>query len=512
MDGNDDGLGDLIGLTARLPYLADLGVSAVWLTPFYRTNFFDFGYDVVNHFDVDPRFGSMSDFDRMLATAHDLGLRVILDFVPNHTSASHPWFTNSRSSRGSAKRDWYLWRDPGPDGEGPNNWTTQYKQSAWTWDEPTGQYYLHSFHPCQPDLNWANPEVREAMWSVLRFWMNRGTDGFRVDALVHLVKDPLYRDNPAAPGKSVDEWPAWPMTPAFTQDQSGLKPIVQEMCRVVREYPNRILIGENHLPIERLPSYCAAGMSHPVNSQLLDAAWDAAAIRRAVDRYEGMLPADCWPNWVLGSHDNPRIASRWGEAAARTAAMLQLTLRGTPIIYYGEELGLQNVPITFQQARDPLSCLVPGNPEGRDVQRTPMPWTTGEHAGFSTSTPWLPLSSRHGSQNVAAQDADPNSYLNLYRNLLRLRAAEPALRLGDYRPLYQDHQAFIFLRQDAENCLFVLINCDKKPWEIPSGLTSKSRLTAGELILSTHAERPLGHARVPVRLDSHEGVIIRQIP
>jgi alpha-glucosidase len=503
MDGNDDGLGDLIGLAARLPYLADLGVSAVWLTPFYKTNFFDFGYDVVDHVEVDPRYGSMSDFDGMLATAHDLGLRVILDFVPNHTSSSHPWFIDSRSSRTSAKRDWYLWRDAGPNGEAPNNWTTQYEQSAWTWDELTGQYYMHSFHECQPDLNWSNPKVREAMWTVLRFWMERGVDGFRVDALVHLEKDPLFRDNPAAPGKRADDWPTWPMTPAYTQDQAGLPSIVKEMCRVVREFPDRMLLGENHLPIERLPSYYEAGMSHPVNSQLLDAPWEAATIRRMVDRYEGMLPIGCWPNWVLGSHDNRRIASRWGEAAARTATMLQLTLRGTPIIYFGEELGLPNVPITFHQAQDPLSRLLPGNPLGRDPQRTPMPWSDDLHAGFSTATPWLPLSSRYRSQNVAVQRADSNSQLHLYRRLLHLRAAEPALQLGDYRPIFNDDCIYAFQRQHAADRFSVLINFHNRPVDMPS------LPGASEIVISTDAQRTTGPIRDPIHLGGHEGVIVR---
>jgi alpha-glucosidase len=500
-DGNHDGLGDLPGVISRLDYLAWLGVSAIWLSPIYVTEFFDLGYDVIDHQAVDPRFGTEGDFDKLITEAHRLGLRVVLDFVPNHTSASHPWFKESRSSREDGRRDWYIWRD-GRAGKLPNNWTTQFETSAWTWDEGTEQFYLHSFHSTQPDLNWTNPDVMKAMEDVLRFWLSRGVDGFRIDALVHLAKDPLLRDNPPAPGRAPDEWPTWPMTPAFTQDQAGLSPLMRELVSVVNEYPGRILIGENHLPVERLPAYHAAGLTHPVNSQLLDVEWEPASIRRAVDRYEGILPQEHWPNWVLGSHDNPRVATRWGESSVRVAAMFQLTLRGAAIVYYGEELGLPNVGLKYSEQRDPLGRLLPGRDQGRDGQRTPFPWDESPHLGFSSATPWLPSSHRHRQLNAQQQREDPGSVLTLYRELLRLPGSYRVLRDGHYRPLLQSDEIFAFARENEQDRLLIILNFSGH--EVAQHLASAK----GEIVLSTHLDRRHEIVDGVVKLRANEGVVL----
>jgi alpha-glucosidase len=506
MDSNGDGMGDLTGITSRLDYLAWLGVSAIWLTPFYKTEFFDLGYDVVDHCDVDPRFGTLADFDRLVEQAHQLGVRVLIDFVPNHTSACHAWFQEACSSRSSPRRDWYLWHDGRGEGELPNNWTNQYERSTWTWHDATQQYYLHSFHENQPDLNWRNPHLREAMWSVLRFWLERGVDGFRIDAMVHLIKDGLFRDNPPAPGRSVDEWPVWPQTPAYTQDQGDLQSLLQELCQVVNEYPEKLLIGENHLPVERLPLYHQSGLSHPVNAQLLDLKWEPSHVRRIVDRYEGILPEGCIPNWVLGTHDNARVASFIGATHVRAAAMLQLTLRGTPIVYFGEELGLGNVNLSDEHQRDPLARLMPGRTLGRDYQRCPMPWDDSSHAGFSTHAPWLPLCGDYESVNVARQRDDQRSVLALYRALLRLRAKEPVFGSGDYHPLLETRQAFCYLRENQATKFLVAINFASEAAELqlPSA--------RGHLMLSTNLDRDEESVDGSLHLRGDEGVVVKLVP
>jgi alpha-glucosidase len=500
-DSNGDGIGDLPGLISRLEYLAWLGISAIWLSPVYVTEFFDLGYDVLDHQAIDPRFGTLKDFDELRAEAHRLGVRLLLDFVPNHTSSNHPWFKDSCSSRISAMRDWYIWRDSRAGGP-PNNWTTQYEASAWTWHPTTEQYYLHSFHETQPDLNWANPDVREAMSDVLRFWLDRNVDGFRIDAMVHLAKDPYFRDNPAAPGRSHDDWPTWPMTPAYTQDQARLQPLIQELVAVANEYPDRMVIGENHLPADRLPLYHHSGLTHPVNSVLLDREWTPSSVRRAIDRYEGLLPPEFWPNWVLGSHDNPRIATRWGERHVRSAAMLQLTLRGTSIVYYGEELGLPNVSVTHRESQDPLGRLMPGKGLGRDGQRTPFPWNDTQYGGFSAARPWLPMSNRHRQLNAQKQRADPQSVLTLYRELLQLRERNRALRYGVYRPEFQSDEAFAFAREHERDKILIALNFSNREVRVPLANARSS------VLLSTLLDRSHETANGRVTLRPEEGVVL----
>jgi alpha-glucosidase len=502
-DSNSDGLGDLNGISARLDYLHWLGVTALWLTPFYRTDFFDFGYDVIDHSSVDQRFGDMSDFDQLLGKAHQLGMKILIDFVPNHTSAKHAWFVDSRSSRSSVRRDWYIWRDARPGSDLPNNWTTQYETSAWAWDATTGQFYFHSFHENQPDLNWTNPDVQRAMASVLRFWLDRGVDGFRIDAMVHLAKDPQWRDNPPAPGKAVADWPTWPMAPAYTQDQAGLLPLLEMLCGVINEYPGRMIIGENHLSPGRLPSYYNVGLTHPINPQFLDIEWEPSAIRRAIDTYEGLLDVKNWPNWVFCSHDNARVATRLGESRTRSAAMLHLTLRGTPIIYYGEELGLLNAPIAREQEMDPLGRLMPGKGLGRDAQRAPLPWDDTLNCGFSDAQPWLPMPGRYRELGVQSQRADIKSLLHLYRKLLHFRASETALQFGDYLPDVLTDQVFAYIRQDSQSRFLVAINFSS------SIAMLRSKAAHGAVVLSTELDRTGERATGDITLRPDEGILMR---
>ena len=361
-DTTADGVGDLRGILQRLDYLVRLDVDAVWVSPFYPSPMADFGYDVANYTDVDPLFGTLADFDALIAGVHERGLRLILDFVPNHTSDQHPWFLESRSSRTSPKRDWYLWRDPAPDGGPPNNWMSNFGGPGWTLDQATGQYFYHSFLKQQPDLNWRNPAVREAMYAAMRFWLDRDVDGFRMDVLWLLIKDDQFRPNPPNPdfrgGSSL-----WSVLPMYTADQPETQNIVREMRAILDEYGQRVLIGEIYLPIKALVKYYGAtapgttphllGAQMPFNFHLIETRWQAPLIAELIRQYEAALPPGAWPNWVLGNHDQKRLVSRIGAAQARVAAMLLLTLRGTPTLYYGDELGMPDAQIAPDQVQDP---------------------------------------------------------------------------------------------------------------------------------------------------------------
>ena len=345
-DSNGDGIGDLAGIVQRLPYLTELGVDAIWLSPIFRSPMADFGYDISDYTDIDPLFGSLEDFDALLAAAHAQGLRVILDLVPNHTSDQHPWFKQSRASTRSSRRDWYIWRDPAENGGPPNNWPSVFDGSAWEYDCATGQYYYHAFLAAQPDLNWRNADVRSAIYEVMRFWLRRGVDGFRVDVIWHLIKDEHFRDNPPNPNFREGDPPHHCVVPLYTADRPEVHDIIAEMRRVTDEFTDRVLIGEIYLPLERLVAYYGrdlSGVHLPFNFSLLSTSWRAPAIARLINEYEAALPSGGWPNWVLGNHDQARIASRVGHDQAKIAAMLLLTLRGTPTIYYGDEIGMNQV-------------------------------------------------------------------------------------------------------------------------------------------------------------------------
>jgi glycosidase len=433
-DSDGDGIGDLEGIESRLDHLASLGVDAIWISPIYPSPMKDFGYDVADYCDVDPRFGTLADFDSLLAAAHARGIKVILDFVPNHSSNQHPWFLESKSARTSAKRDWYVWRDAAPGGGPPNNWISDFGGSAWEWDEATGQYYLHAFLKEQPDLNWKNPAVQQAMYDVLRFWFARGVDGFRIDVLWHLIKAEGLPDNPPNPAYRAEMGEMHSVLQVNSTDQPEVHIVAAEMRRIADSFGERVLIGEIYLPIEGLVRYYgveAPGVHLPFNFHLIDAPWNARALAAIIAEYEAALPSGGWPNWVLGNHDRPRVAERVGEAQARIAAMLLLTLRGTPTLYYGDELGLGRVEIPPAQVHDPRELREPGLGLGRDPVRTPMPWDESANAGFTTGAPWLPLNDDWPERNVACEARDPRSMLVLHRRLLALRRAHASLSLGD---------------------------------------------------------------------------------
>jgi alpha-glucosidase len=506
MDSDGDGVGDLRGILSRLDYVRWLGVDAIWISPIYPSPMKDFGYDVSDYTGVHPLFGTLEDFDELVAAAHARELKVVLDFVPNHSSDRHPWFVEARGSRDNPKRDWYLWRDPAPDGGPPNNWLSCFGGSAWELDPRTGQYYYHAFLKEQPDLNWRNPEVVEAMIGVLRFWLERGVDGFRVDVLWHLIKDDAFRDNPPNPAWREGMDPFQQLIPVQTTDRPEVHGIVSRMRQLFDQYEDRVIIGEIYLPVERLVQYYGAdlaGAHLPFNFQLISAPWDARHLLRLIVEYEAALPQGAWPNWVLGNHDQHRIATRVGPAQARVAAMLLLTLRGTPTLYYGDEIGMHDVAIPPARVQDPFEKNVPGQGLGRDPERTPMQWSDDANAGFSPAEPWLPVAGDYARVNVEAQRDDPGSMLSLYKHLIGLRRGEPALEIGRFEPLESEGSLLAYIRRAraGESDFMVALNLGAAPQSFPA--------PSGRIALSTHLDRGGEAVAGALALRPHEGVIVR---
>jgi len=503
-DSNGDGVGDLAGIEARLDYVAQLGADAIWLSPIFPSPMADFGYDVADYCGIEPIFGDLTAFDRLLAAAHARGLKLILDFVPNHSSDRHPWFVESRASRDNPKRGWYIWRDPAPDGGPPNNWISDFGGSAWQWDAATGQYYLHAFLASQPDLNWRNPDLRAAMMAALRFWLDKGVDGFRIDVLWHIVKALDFPDNPVnpdwAPGRNERDR----VIQLYSTDQPEAHAIAAEFRALADSYGDRVLIGEIFLPNDRHARWFGPPerpeVHLPINFQLIENGWDAAVLRRVIADYEASLPAYGWPNWVMGSHDAPRIAARIGEAQARVAAMLLLTLRGTPTLYQGDEIGIGEVVIPPDRVRDPQEMRQPGIGLGRDRSRTPMPWDSSPFAGFSTAPPWLPLNADWPTRNVAAQAVDPGSMLALYRALLALRRAQLALSIGSLTLIDAAPDVLAYERRSGADRLLVALNFSAEGRPLP--LTAETG--EAHTLASTLARRPIDGTLAP-----NEGVVLR---
>lgn len=508
-DANDDGVGDLLGIVSRLDYLAWLGVDAIWVSPFYRSPMADFGYDIADHTDVDPLFGSIEDFDTLLAGAHSRGIRVIIDFVPNHTSDEHPWFIASRSSAGDPKRDWYVWRVPSPGGGPPNNWLSMFGGSAWELDAATGQYYLHSFLRKQPDLNWRNPEVRAAMLDVLRFWLDRGVDGFRIDVANFVAKDPELRDNPPHPDpRQLAHLGQWSQQlHLHDHGHPDFHAIYRDIRRLVDSYPGeRVTIGELHHPdLDVWAGYYGEDLDEihmPFNFHLLHARWSAETVQAVVNGVIAAVPPGAWANWVLGNHDQPRIASRLGRAQAGVAMTLLLTLPGAPTIYYGDELGMVNGVIPPERAQDPWGITEPA--QSRDPERTPMEWDGSPNAGFCAADiePWLPLAPGWQDRHVAAQREDNASLLHLTRRLLALRRANPALAAGRYVPLEEAQDGVLAYLRHAEEAPDVLVALN---------MTAESRLMICDrpvtLLLASDPARTSPDLGKAFEMGPHEAVV-----
>jgi alpha-glucosidase len=504
-DTDGDGVGDLRGVAARLPYLRELGVDALWLSPVFPSPMADFGYDISDYTGIDALFGTLDDLDALVTAAHAHGLKVILDLVANHTSEQHPWFAESRSSRDNPKRDWYIWRDGKGDGP-PNNWLSEFGGSAWQFDRQTGQYYYHAFLRAQPDLNWRNPQVCEAMHEVMRFWLQRGIDGFRVDAMWHLIKDDLFRDDPPNPDATSGQAPYQKLLHTYSGDRPEVHAVAADMRRVMDGFNERVLIGEIYLSPDKLVAFYGRdlkGVQLPFNFALISAPWTAAAISNVIDIYEAALPPGAWPNWVLGNHDRPRIASRAGEAQARVAAMLLLTLRGTPTLYYGDEIGMKQVPIAADQVCDPWEKNLPGRGLGRDGCRTPMQWDSSLHAGFTDGMPWLPLDTDFAVRNVATGRQDRASILNLYRALLALRRARPELTVGAYSRLALSGDLLVYRREHEGRHLAVALNFGSTPAPLPEAIVS-----CGKIVLSTFMDRTGQPVEAGFVLRAAEGAVI----
>ena len=499
-DADGDGIGDLRGIIKRLPYVAELGVDAIWLSPIFVSPMADFGYDIADYCVIDPLFGTLADFDALVAAAHERGLKVILDLVPNHTSVEHPWFLESRSSRSNAKRDWYIWRDAAPGGGPPNNWLSEFGGPAWQFDEMTGQYYYHAFLKAQPDLNWRNAQVRAAMHEVMRFWLKRCVDGFRVDAIWHLIKEAAFRDNPPNPDFRDGDPPYRRLLPLYSTDRPEVHDVIREMRAVIDEFPERVLIGEIYLPVEKLAAYYGldlCGAHLPFNFGLIDKPFAPRAIAALIDRYEAALPKGAWPNWVMGNHDRPRLATRVGPENARLAAMLLLTLRGTPTLYYGDEIGMRQGAIAPERARDPAALHV----AGRDGARTPMQWDATTFAGFSDAAPWLPLGN-FAHINVASQRADPASLSNLYRRLIAVRRKSRALSEGSYRLQSVSDTTFFYIRQGPGESVLVALNFASEP------ATVALPANAGTVLVASDIAQSGARLDDSISLPAHAGAVI----
>jgi alpha-glucosidase len=513
-DSDGDGIGDLRGIIARLDYLNDgtresLGVDAIWISPFYPSPMADFGYDVSDYTDVDELFGTLADFDKLLEDAHRRDIKVIIDWVPNHTSHRHPWFVESRSSRQSGKRDWYVWRDPAPDGGPPNNWKSTFGGGgvpAWTYEEATTQYYLHSFLPQQPDLNWENPEVEAAMRDVLRFWLDRGVDGFRIDVVHKLGKDPDLGDNPLEVVEPIAGYGGRRHDQDWLQVHERLKSI----RKMADDYENKALIGEVYILDQlRLVQYINSGdQLHLVhNFVFLHLPWDASAFRDTVDAFESLASEAAWPAWFLNNHDHSRVGTRFdeggqGRARSRVAAMLLFTLRGTPFIYQGEEFGLRDTLL-------PAGSVV--DVDGRDPVRTPFPWeppsTAGSGAGFTTGEPWLPLTDEAERLNAATQSSDPGSLLSLYRKLIWYRRRSPALQVGRYRSVDAGPELYAYMREAEGTRFLVALNFSTTAQQIAG---AAKELRRGRLELSTDPVRDSTPIELgDVELGGNEGIVIR---
>lgn len=485
-DSDGDGVGDLNGITSKLDYLASLGVDAIWITPFYPSPQVDFGYDVSDYESVDPRFGTLADFDRLVREAHKRRIKVVIDFVLNHTSDQHPFFKESRSSKTNPKRDWYIWRDPKVDGSRPNNWSSSFGPVAWTMDEKTGQFYYHYFYPRQPELNWRNPEVERRMFETVRFWLKRGADGFRLDAVNYLFEDPRLRDNPVLP-----ELRPGTTTGEHLQEKKYNRdlPEVQDVMVRLRAFndsvnPESVLIGEAYVPKwEELMRYYGPsdnGVHLPFNFFLImepaRTKLDASVFRSVIEASEKALQGR-WTTYVLSNHDNPRHYDRYGDGQhnndiAKLTATMLLTLRGSPFLYYGEEIGMTTTePKTIDEVRDPVGRRYwPAN-KGRDGERTPMQWDSSAQSGFTTGKPWLPVPSSASERNVATAERDPNSILNFYKQLIALRRRSPALLDGKYESLESDPRVYAYKRSVwSRQTAIVALNMsgERRTFKLPS--------------------------------------------
>ncbi len=514
MDSNGDGIGDLPGIISKLKYLQELGVDAIWLSPIYPSPDADFGYDVADYCGIDPKYGSMQDFERLIHEAHARDLHIIMDLVLNHTSDQHPWFLESKKSKDNPYRDWYIWKDAKPGGGVPNNWHAVFGGKGWEWDEQTQQYYFHLFYKQQPDLNWSNPEVRQAILEVWRFWLDKGVDGFRLDVFNAYFKSTGFENNPTKP---------FGLTPFFRQqhrydlDQPEMKPLLAEFRQILDEYPQRYAVGETFMADqERAASYTGETALHAAfDLDFLKNPFRPGAFYRAIQHWEQVLEDRAWPNYVLNNHDEPRSATRYtrtekDERLFVLAAML-LTLRGTPYLYYGEEIGMRDIPVKRKaDVQDPMGKRFWPFFKGRDGCRSPMQWTSAPNGGFTSGDPWLPLHENTVFRNVEMQQQDPQSLYHFYKKLLHIRRDSLPLRRGMYMPLtYEPRRLLAYTRQIGEETVLVALNFSRRK----TGLVVSSSITRQqwELLLSNkRTTLPMVKDRKIV-LQPYEALILKSV-
>jgi alpha-glucosidase len=504
MDSNGDGIGDLKGIDSKLDYLKSLGVDAIWITPCYPSPQVDFGYDVSNYEDIDPMYGTLADFDHLEQAAKQRGIRIIMDFVMNHTSDQHPWFIDSRSSRTAAKRDWYMWYDGKGPGLPPNNWISEFGGSAWMFDAKTGQFYYHYFYPQQPDLNWHNPAVKDAMFDATRWWYKRGVAGFRLDAVDTLFEDPQMRDNPLLPG--LNKYGDPKEENLYNTKLPEVHVILRDLRKVADEH-NAVLIGETWTKdVSELKQYYgdhSDELQMPMDFMFTKVdKLSPPEFRRQIAAVDS---AGGWPVFVLSNHDIVRSYVRYGDgqhndAIAKLMASLYLTLRGTPIMYYGEEIGMtNNDPVRKEDVKDPIGRVGWPQEKGRDGERTPMQWDDSANAGFTRGVPWLPIPPSYKSVNVASELKDPSSILQVYRSLLTLRHQNRALLDGDYVALNEsDANVLSYLRRYKNEAVLVVLNMSSQPQDAsfdlaPQGFSAKSARTLLSTMTAVSKENSLSH-------------------
>jgi alpha-glucosidase len=486
-DSNGDGIGDIRGIIRRLGYLKELGVDGIWISPMFKSPMIDFGYDVSNYREIDPAFGTVDDFRELLAKAHDSGIRIILDMILNHTSSQHPWFIQSASSLHNDKRNWYIWKD-GIMGSPPNNWKSAVGGSAWKFHENTGQYYLHSFFEEQPDLNWRDPELPGVFFEEMRFWLDMGVDGFRLDVINLIAKDKQFRSNPVLFGIAALQ------KHVYTRNRKRSVTIVTRIRQLLDQYKNTAAIGEVYTLPPGNPKTAARYLAHghdgihlAFDFSLIFSAWNANAYYKCIKTWYDSIPEGGWPCNVLSNHDLFRSIDRYPwrrnrEEKAKIAAALLLTMKGTPFIYYGEEIGMHNGIIRRNNIRDPLGKRYWPLFKGRDKARTPMQWNPEPGGGFTEGTPWLPLNRDHRTRNVRKQEGERSSLLNHYRQLIKLRRSSEALQKGSWSPVTNGQQGLLaYFRTTEKERILVILNFTgrQKTFSLPEH-------TYGRILLSTH--------------------------
>lgn len=512
-DSNSDGIGDIPGIISRLDYLKEIGIDAVWISPFYPSPMHDFGYDVSDYEGIHPIFGTMKDFDRLLDEIHKREMKLLIDLVPNHTSDEHPWFVESRKSKDNPYRDFYYWRDPKPNGDVPNNWLSFFGGSSWEFDAKTGQYYLHQFLKQQPELNYQNPKVLKAMLDIMEFWLKKGVDGFRVDVICNMWKEPGLPDNPLNPdwnGKIYYEKFIHP----YSSNLPGVHPLIKEMRKVVDKYSDRVMIGETYLAYKDLIKYYGDNdeCHIPFNFHLINIPWKASVIKKKVNEYVKILPEGCWPSFVLGNHDQKRIATRAGEKQTRVAEMLLLTLKGTPTVYYGEEIGMENVTIPKHMIKDPPALNQPEIADlvGRDPERTPMQWDDSANAGFTGAgvETWLPIAKDYQQINVKNQEKDKGSTLSFFKALTKLRADNDCLKIGNYKYIpVQYRDIFAYTRSYGNELILIVLNMSDKSFNLD--LSKKFKGMKASQLLATDLKPRKSLYIENLKIDPNLGLILK---